>query len=449
MSRLAALDAARFGRDATPAPALSPLATDIRRAWQAAEERADARDRERLLPPLDRRHRDGREPARPAAPRRGLAATIAARHIAIVGAGPAGLMAAEAAAAGGGAVTVYERMPSAGRKLLLAGRGGLNLTHDEAAETFLARYGVAAAPLGAPFAAFDPQALRRWCAELGIDTFVGSSGRVFPASFKTSPLLRAWLRRLDASGVRLATRHEWRGVETGGRLAFATPDGPRAIAADAIVLALGGASWPHLGADGSWTTPLGQAGVEIAALRPANCGFATAWSTIFKDRFEGAPLKAVALEFRGRRTRGDLVVTRAGLEGGAIYALAPELREAIAAEGMAVLHLALRPDIAHDALVARLARRGRKETLSNGLRKSLGLAPAAVGLLREAALPDGANLSDLDDDALAHLVNALPLRLDAPMPISRAISTAGGVRFAALDDNLMLRARPASSSPAR
>ena len=369
--------------------------------------------------------------------RRRLEAAIAAQpRLAIVGAGPAGLMAAEVAARGGAAVTVY------GRKLLLAGRGGLNLTHSEAAELFLERYGEAAAALRAPLAAFDAQAMRHWCQGLGVETFVGSSGRVFPAGFKTSPLLRAWLRRLDADGVRLATRHAWQGFAADGSLAFATSDGPRAIAADAIVLALGGASWPQLGGDGAWTAPLAEAGVEIAPLRPANCGFAVGWSGVFRDRFEGAPLKALALAFAGRQARGDLVVTRAGLEGGAIYALAPVLREAIARDGAATLHVALRPDVAHEALVARLARRGAKETLSNALRKTLGLAPAAVGLLREAALPDGATLADLDDDALARLVNALPLRLETPMPIARAISTAGGVRFAALDDTLMLRARP-------
>ena len=359
-------------------------------------------------------------------------------RIAIVGAGPAGLMAAEVAARGGAAVTVYERMPSPGRKLLLAGRGGLNLTHSEDAEAFLGRYREAASHLRAPLAAFGPQDLRRWCADLGIDTFVGASGRVFPRCFKASPLLRAWLRRLDSTGVGLATRHEWRGW-AGDRLVFATKDGERRVDADAVVLALGGASWPQLGADGAWTNLLGDG---VAPLRPANCGFAVAWSDVFRARFEGAPLKAIALEFRGERARGDLVTTRAGLEGGPIYALAPLLREVIAADGSALLHVALRPDMAHEALAARLARQARKNSLSNRLRKTLGLAPAAVGLLREAVLPQGQTLGSRSDDALARLVNAVPLRLVAPMSLDRAISTAGGIRFAAVDASLMVRARP-------
>ena len=363
-------------------------------------------------------------------------------RIAIVGAGPAGLMAAEVAARGGAAVTIYERMPSAGRKLLLAGRGGLNLTHSEDPDAFLARYGDGADPLRASIAAFDADALRRWCVDLGIETFVGTSGRVFPASFKTSPLLRAWLRRLAAAGVQLAPRHEWRGFNEEGRLCLATPDGPLAIAADAVVLALGGASWPQLGSNGAWVEALAAAGVDIAPLEPANCGFTVAWSDVFRDRFEGAPLKAVALDIAGRRARGDLVVTRAGLEGGAIYALAPELRAAIAADGAAMLHISLRPDLATDALAARLGRRARKDPLTNALRKTLGLAPVAVGLLREATLAAGQDLAGMSDADLARLVNAVPVRLAAPMPIARAISSAGGVRFAGLDATLMLDVRP-------
>ncbi len=371
-----------------------------------------------------------------------MEAAIATPEIAIVGAGPAGLMAAEVAAREGARVTIYERMASPARKLLLAGRGGLNLTHSEPADAFLARYGAAAPHLAGALAAFDSAALRAWCEELGIATFVGTSGRVFPESFKTSPLLRAWLRRLGDQGVTLATRHTWRGFDGAGRLAFETPDGPKVFGADALVLALGGASWPQLGGDGAWVTPLAEAGVDVAPLQPANCGFVVAWSDVFRARFEGAPLKSVSLAFGDRQARGDLVVTRQGLEGGAIYALAPDLRAAIAAEGIATLHVALRPDIPHEALVARWAKRGPKESLSNALRKTLGLSPAAIGLLREAALPDGATLASLDDEAVARFVNAVPLTLTAPMPLARAISTAGGVRFAAVDEDFMLEAHP-------
>ena len=350
-------------------------------------------------------------------------------------------MAAEVAARAGARVTIYERMPSPARKLLLAGRGGLNLTHSEPADAFLARYGAAAPHLAGAVAAFDAEALRAWCAELAIATFVGTSGRVFPESFKTSPLLRAWLRRLDAQGVTLATRHIWRGFD-GERLAFETQVGPRVIAADATVLALGGASWPQLGGDGSWAAPLAAVGVGITPLQPANCGFAVEWSDVFRERFEGTPLKAVGLAFAGRQARGDLVVTREGLEGGAIYALAPALRDAIAADGTATLHVALRPDVPYEVVAARWARRGRKESLSNALRKTLGLSPVATGLLREAALPGGATLASLDDEALARLVNAVPLQIIAPMPLARAISSAGGVRFDNLDGSLMLRGQP-------
>lgn len=364
------------------------------------------------------------------------------QHIAVVGAGPAGLMAAEVAAAAGARVTIYERMPSAGRKLLLAGRGGLNLTHSEPADAFRTRYGEAAEPLAPMLDAFGPDALRLWCADLGIDTFVGSSGRVFPASFKTSPLLRAWLRRLDGSGVRLQPRHRWLGWDEGGRLRFATPSGEAIVAADATVLALGGATWPQLGSDGSWIPVLEAAGVATAPLRPANCGFVVPWSDNFRDRFEGQPLKNVALDAGGARARGDLQITRAGVEGGPIYALAPTLRAAIDRDGTARFHVALRPDLERDALVDRLARRRPKESFSNGLRKALGLAPVAVALLREAERGDQPPVASLDAVALAKLLNAVPLCATAPMPMAGAISTAGGVRFDALDAGLMLASRP-------
>ena len=240
-------------------------------------------------------------------------------------------------------VTVFERMPSPARKLLLAGRGGLNLTHSEDVEDLLRRYGDAADALRPAITAFNPRAMRQWCADLGVETFVGSSGRVFPVTFKSSPLLRAWLHELGTNGVRLALRHRWRGWD-GHTLRFDTPEGTTAVAADAVILAVGGASWPQLGADGSWVGILTSAGVEVSTLQPANCGFVVPWSDWFRERFEGEPLKNVALEFAGQRSRGDVIVTRTGLEGGAIYQIAASLRTAILRDGNARLTVELRPD---------------------------------------------------------------------------------------------------------
>src|SRR5258708_6910482 len=266
-------------------------------------------------------------------------------QVAIIGAGPAGLMAAEVLAQGGAAVTVYDAMPSAGRKLLLAGCGGLNLTHSEPLPAFLARYREAASNLAAAIDVFPPQALRDWSEALGQPTFVGSSGWVFPQALKASPLLGAWLRRLDSIGVQFELRHRWTGWDANGRLEFQTPDGQREIEARATVLALGGASWPRLGSDGAWVETLTVKGVKISPLRPANSGFTVTWSDIFRDRFEGKPLTGVALSFGAHNVRGEAIVTRSGIEGGAIYALSAELREAIAASGQVTLRIALRPDL--------------------------------------------------------------------------------------------------------
>ena len=364
------------------------------------------------------------------------------RNIAVIGAGPAGMMAAEVAAAAGARVTIYDRMASPGRKMLLAGRGGLNLTHSEPAEIFRTRYGEAATDLEPALDAFGPLALRAWCGDLGIDTFVGSSGRVFPVPFKTSPLLRAWLRRLDGAGVRLVPRHRWLGWSEAGRLRFAAPSGEVIVAADATVMALGGATWPQLGAGGSWVPVVDAAGVATEPLRPANCGFVVAWSDPFLARFEGRPLKNIAVEAAGVRACGDVVVTRAGVEGSPIYALSASLRETISRNGTVTFHVALRPDLDHAALAARLAKRKPKESFANGLRKALGLAPAAVALLREAERPGLLPVQALDAGSLAALINAVPLRATAPMPMAGAISTAGGIRFDALDADLMLRVRP-------
>jgi uncharacterized flavoprotein (TIGR03862 family) len=362
--------------------------------------------------------------------------------IAIIGAGPAGLMAAEALAQGGAHVTVYDAMPSAGRKFLMAGRGGLNLTHSEALPEFLARYGEAMPQLATAIEAFPPASLREWSEALGQPTFVGSSGRVFPQAFKASPLLRAWLRRLDLIGVQLALRHRWTGWNDEGRLSFQTADGKRVVDARATVLALGGASWPRLGSDGAWAETLAAKGVAISRLRPANCGFTVAWSDIFRDRFEGHPLKGISLLFGSHIIRGEAIITHAGLEGGAIYALSADLREAIANTGKATLHVALRPDLEMQDLTAQLSRPRGRQSLSNFLRKAVHLSPAAIGLLQETAIASGVSLSSLAITSLAGLINAMPIELSGVAPIARAISTAGGIAFDELDADFMIRRLP-------
>jgi uncharacterized flavoprotein (TIGR03862 family) len=361
---------------------------------------------------------------------------------AVIGAGPAGLMAAEVLAQGGARVTVYDAMASVGRKFLMAGRGGLNLTHSEALPAFLARYSGASPYLASAIDAFPPGRLRQWSEELGQPTFVGSSGRVFPQAFKASPLLRAWLRRLDSIGVKFALRHRWTGWDRAGQLSFQTPDGKRLVEAGATVLALGGASWPRLGSDGAWTEWLAAKGVTIAPFRPANCGFTVAWSDIFRDRFEGQPLKGVALSYAARTVRGEAVVTRAGLEGGTIYALSADLREAIASSGQATLHIALRPDLELTELIARLSAPRGKQSVSNWLRKAVNLSPVAIGLLQEATIATGLSLSVLSPASLAEFINALPVTLNGVAGIARAISTAGGISFDEIDSDFMLRRLP-------
>ena len=360
-------------------------------------------------------------------------------EVIVVGAGPAGLMAAEALRAGGCGVTVHERMPSPGRKLLMAGRGGLNLTHSEALPRLLARYGAAEASLAPAITAFSPTELRRWAEDLGQPTFIGSSGRVFPTALKASPLLRAWLRRLDAAGVRFRLHSTWRGWADTGALLFERPDRTMETAMpDATVLALGGASWPRLGSDGAWAEILSREAVAIAPLRPANCGFAVAWSELFRTRFAGQPLKSVALSFAGERLRGEAMITAYGIEGGAVYALSAPLRQAIGRAGTANLSIDLRPDLDGAALMQRLIKAGTRPSLSTILRKAAGLSPVAAHLIREAAGP----AVPREPARLAALLKAVPVRLDAPQPLDRAISTAGGVAFTALDDRFMLRAKP-------
>jgi uncharacterized flavoprotein (TIGR03862 family) len=365
-----------------------------------------------------------------------------AQFVSVIGAGPAGLMAAEVLAQGGASVTVYDAMPSAGRKLLMAGRGGLNLTHSEPLPEFLTRYRKAAPNLAAVIDAFPPNALREWSEALGQETFVGSSGRVFPKAFKASPLLRAWLRRLDSLGVKLMLRHRWTGWDENGHLRFQTPDGPRTVKAGATVLALGGASWPRLGSDGSWVETLAAKGVKMSKLRPANSGFTVVWSDVFRDRFEGQPLKGVALTSGRNTVRGEAIVTRTGIEGGAIYALSADLRDAIDSSGRATLHIALRPDLETKDLIAKLSAPKGKQSLSNFLRKAASLSPVAIGLLQEAAKASGVSLSSLSPADLARLINVVPIELTGVAPMARAISTAGGISFDELDDNFMLRRLP-------
>jgi uncharacterized flavoprotein (TIGR03862 family) len=362
--------------------------------------------------------------------------------VTVIGAGPAGLMAAEVLALGGASVTIYDAMASAGRKFLMAGRGGLNLTHSEALPEFLKRYGAAKSHLVPAIEAFPPEALCAWSEALGQPTFVGSSGRVFPQAFKASPLLRAWLRRLDAMGVQFALRHRWTGWDQNGKLLFQSPHGQHLVDPSATVLALGGASWPRLGSDGAWMEILIAKGVTVSPLRPANCGFTVAWSEIFRNRFEGQPLKGVALSFGPHTVRGEAMITRRGIEGGAVYALSAPLREKIIATGEATLNIALRPDLEMSDLAARLSAPKGKQSASNRLRKAAHLSPVAIGLLQEAAIISGASLSLMSPASLAGLINAVPIQLNSIAPITRAISTAGGIAFDELDADFMIRRLP-------
>ena len=359
--------------------------------------------------------------------------------IAVIGGGPAGLMAAEILSAAGLAVTVYERMPTPGRKLLIAGRGGLNLTHSEPLDRFVTRYGEASHRLAQILQVFPPAALIAWAEGLGQEIFVGSSGRIFPKGLKASPLLRAWLTRLAEQGVTLRTRHEWLGWDETGCLTFRTGSGKaHATHADVTILALGGASWPKLGSDGAWAAILARRGVSIHPFRPANCGFMIPWSASFRERFEGKPLKNIGLSFAGRAARGDAMITRYGIEGGAVYALSVLLRDAIANAGCATLEVDLRPDLSLVQVVEKLERRRQRQSSAQTLRKALNLAPVATNLMREA---HGITLPN-DAAGLAAQIKSVPLTLIDTQPIDRAISTAGGVDFSAVDEALMLRDLP-------
>ena len=359
-------------------------------------------------------------------------------EVAIIGGGPAGLIAAEALGRAGLAITVYDQMPSVGRKLLMAGRGGLNLTHSEDFGRFLTRYAEAQPRLQPLIEAFRPEDLRAWCEGLGQETFVGSSGRVFPKAFKASPLLRAWLSRLEQLGVRFALRHRWQGWDEDGQLVFTAASGQTVrVRPAATILALGGASWPRLGSDGSWVELLSQRGIAISPLRPANMGFTLAWSDLMRSRFEGEPLKRIALTFEGTTVRGEAVVTADGIEGGAVYALSARLRDAIERTGAAILRLDLRPDLTEEALAKRLSAPRKGQSASTFLRKAAGLAPVGMALLREAS-----PLLPSEPAALARLIKAVPLTLTGTKSLDRAISSAGGIPFGEVDDHLMLRRMP-------
>lgn len=353
--------------------------------------------------------------------------------VAVIGGGPAGLIAAEMLSASGMAVTVYDRMPSVGRKFLIAGRGGLNLTHSEDFERFVARYRAAAPVLRPLLEDFTPAQLIAWAEGLGQEIFKGSSGRMFPKAMKASPLLRAWLARLETQGVEIKTRHAWCGWDSDGALLFNANDARVAVRADATILALGGASWPKLGSDGRWSQLLEDQGVAVHPLKPSNVGFSVAWSDIFRERFAGQPIKNASFRFDGETIRGEAMVTSYGIEGGAIYALSATLRDAIEKSGKATLHIDLRPDLSEEQLSRLLAKPRGKESLSNFLRKAVKLSPLDIHLLREGAF---------DPALLARQIKDITITLAGIAPIARAISTAGGVEFDALDRNLMLTSKP-------
>ncbi|WP_458095891.1 TIGR03862 family flavoprotein [Roseomonas sp. WA12] len=352
-------------------------------------------------------------------------------NAAIIGAGPAGLAAAELLSDAGVAVTILDRMPSPARKFLMAGRGGLNLTHTEPLETLLARYGQARPRLEPAIRAFPPEAIRSWADALGAETFAGTSGRVFPRAMKAAPLLRAWLTRLSARGVTLLSRHGWTGWDNNGALTFTRPgDEPLHLTPDTTLLAMGGASWPRLGSDGGWAPILEARGVALAPFAPANSGLLIDWTAHLRDRFAGTPLKRIALTFAGRTVRGEAIITTKGLEGGAAYALSAAIRDEVASKGEAIVTLDLRPDMTAEEVSRRMALPRRGQSLSNHLRRQLTLPPAAIALLREG------------EDQPESAIKTLALRVTGVAGLDRAISSAGGVRWEELDEHFALRKLP-------
>jgi uncharacterized flavoprotein (TIGR03862 family) len=358
--------------------------------------------------------------------------------VAIIGGGPAGLMAAEVISAQGVKVDVYDSMPSLGRKFLMAGKGGLNITHSEPFEKFVSRYGERRANIEPLLNVFGPQEIRQWVHGFGIDTFVGTSGRVFPVGMKASPLLRAWIKRLSDSGVTFHLRHKWTGWLPNRSLHFVSADRDVTVRADAVLLALGGGSWARLGSDGVWTSWMRDVGAEVEPLRPSNCGFEVAWTSYFRERFEGYPIKSVVLSFGPFRQQGEFIVTKEGVEGSLIYAASALLRDEIEAKGQAVMMLDLAPDRSHEWLVERLSRSRGSRSMASHLEKTVNLKGVKAGLLREfVPKEDFWNLQPL-----AHFIKNLPIPLIATRPLDEAISSAGGVTFESLDEHLMLRAMP-------
>jgi len=352
-------------------------------------------------------------------------------------------MAAEVLSQNGVRVDVYDAMPSVGRKFLMAGKGGMNISHAEPLPSFLDRYGARREQIKPLLESFSPAALREWMHGLGVETFVGSSGRVFPTDMKAAPLLRAWLHRLRESGVSFHMRHRWLGWNAGAELSFVTPEGERSVQADAVVLALGGGSWPQLGSTGAWLPVLAQRGVEVAALRPANCGFDVGWSEYFRTRFAGQPLKAVVVTFTDaagvtHRRQGDCMVTATGIEGGLIYALSAPIREEIEARGSPTIHLDLTPgkDLARVSTEVSHPRGSR--SISSHLQSRVGIKGVQTGLLRECVAAE----DFADPVRLAQAIKAVPIKLLAARPLAEAISSAGGVTFEALDQRLMLKSLP-------
>lgn len=365
-------------------------------------------------------------------------ATSPPRSVAVIGGGPTGLMAAEMLLGRGHQVDIYDAKPSLARKLLMAGKSGLNLTHGEDFETMLARFGERSTRLEPMLRAFGPVEIQTWAQGLGIELFTGSSGRIFPTVMKASPLLRAWLARLNDGGARVHTRHRWTGWNEDNALLFEAPDGEVNAQPDATILATGGASWPRLGSDGAWAEILQDRGVENAPFKPANCGFNVDWSPHFRERFAGQPLKSCVLSIDGVSASGDFVVTETGIEGGAVYALSAKLRDRAAAKGAAMLLVNLAPDRDPDRLLKALSRPRGKRSLSNFLRQAAGLEGVKAGLLRER-LPAK---SFETPRTLAKAIQSLGVLVTAPRPITEAISTAGGLAFEDLDDGLMITALP-------
>lgn len=357
--------------------------------------------------------------------------------VAIIGGGPAGLMAAEVLSQHNVKVDVYDSMPSLGRKFLMAGKSGLNITHSEAFEKFVSRYGNRKIEIEKWLMKFTPDNLREWARELGVETFVGTSGRVFPVEMKASPLLRAWIQRLAASGVTFHLRHKLTAIQADRSLHFHTPDGEVTVKADAVILALGGGSWRKLGSDGDWVNWLSQAGAEIEALKPSNCGFDVGWTTVFREKFDGHPIKSVILSFRDFRQQGEFIITKAGVEGGLVYSASAFLRDEILANGNAVMRLDLAPDKTETQLAERLSKPRGSRSMSSHLEKTVGMKGVKAGLLREFVPKD-----EFNEKRLAFYIKNLPVKLAATRPLDEAISSAGGVKFESLNEYLMLKNIP-------